>query len=65
MTTRITGSNIQDTAVDTADLANSAVTNAKLSSASVTQNKLSTPVTLNIIASDGTTVLKTIVGPGT
>jgi hypothetical protein len=64
MTTRITGSNIQDTSVDTVDLVNSSITNPKLASASVTQSKLSTPVTLNIIASDGVTILKTLVGPG-
>jgi hypothetical protein len=46
------------------DLASDSVTNPKIQNSAVTISKFSTPVTLNIIASDGTTVLKTLVTPG-
>ena len=64
MTTRITTSNITDATVATADLSNASVTNTKLSSTSVTSSKMANLVTFNIIASDGSTVLKTLYSPG-
>jgi hypothetical protein len=65
MTQRITNKNIEDTTIIAADLATDCVTNTKIQNSSITRSKLSTPVTLNIIASDGVTILKTIVSPGT
>jgi|Wag4MinimDraft_6_1082665.scaffolds.fasta_scaffold13504_2 hypothetical protein len=64
MTQRITNKNITDTTIIADDLASDSVTNPKIQNSAVTINKFSTPVTLNIIASDGTTVLKTLVTPG-
>ena len=60
MTTRITTDNITDGQVKTADLADTEVTNGKLASTAVTSSKMSGLVTINILASDGSTVVKTI-----
>jgi hypothetical protein len=64
MTTRITTDNITDGTVSTADIADTEVTNAKLSSTAVTSSKMDGLVTINILASDGSTVVKTIFTPG-
>lgn len=64
MTLRITGANITDTSVVAADLSTDSVTNPKIQNGAITISKLNSSVTLQILASDGTTVLKTIVSPG-
>jgi hypothetical protein len=64
MTQRITNSNITDTTIIANDLASDCVTNSKIQNSAVTISKFSLPVTLNIIASDGSTILKTLVTPG-
>lgn len=64
MTTRITTDNITDGQVKTADLADTEVTNGKLASTAVTSSKMASLVTINILASDGSTVVKTIFTPG-
>ena len=60
MTTRITTDNITDGQVKTADIADTEVTNGKLASTAVTSSKMASLVTINILASDGSTVVKTI-----
>ena len=64
MTTRITSENITDATIQTGDIADSQVTNGKLASTAVTSNKMDGLVTINILASDGSTVVKTIFTPG-
>ena len=51
---------IADDAVTTAKINDANVTNAKLASTAVTSNKMASLVTINILASDGSTVVKTI-----
>ena len=55
---------IADDAVTTAKINDANVTNAKLASTAVTSNKMASLVTINILASDGSTVVKTIFTPG-
>tara|TARA_B100000287_G_C20390431_1_gene685369 strand:+ start:262 stop:459 length:198 start_codon:yes stop_codon:yes gene_type:complete len=64
MTTRITSENITDATIQTGDIADSQVTNGKLASTAVTSSKMDGLVTINILASDGSTVVKTIFTPG-
>ncbi len=64
MTTRITTDNITDATIQTDDIANTQVTNGKLASTAVTSSKMASLVTINILASDGSTVVKTIFTPG-
>ncbi len=64
MTTRITTDNITDDTIQTADVADLQVTNGKLASTAVTSSKMASLVTINILASDGSTVVKTIFTPG-
>tara|TARA_Y100000361_G_C11047626_1_gene283390 strand:- start:520 stop:717 length:198 start_codon:yes stop_codon:yes gene_type:complete len=64
MTTRITTENITDATIQTGDIADSQVTNGKLASTAVTSSKMDGLVTINILASDGSTVVKTIFTPG-
>ena len=54
MTTRITTDNITDGTIVTADIADDGVTTAKIASLN----------TIQILASDGSTVVKTIFTPG-
>ena len=55
---------LADDAVTTAKVTDANITNAKLSSTAVTSNKMASLVTINILASDGSTVVKTIFTPG-
>ena len=55
---------LADDAVTTAKINDANVTNAKLASTAVTSNKMASLVTINILASDGSTVVKTIFTPG-
>ena len=69
MTTRITTDNITDGTIVTADIADDGVTTAnvtndKLSSTAVTSSKMASLNTIQILASDGSTVVKTIFTPG-
>jgi hypothetical protein len=64
MTTRITTQNITDGTIQTADVADVQVTNGKLAATAVTSSKMASLVTINILASDGSTVVKTIFTPG-
>ena len=74
MTTRITPDNITDGTIVTADIADAGdptakitdanVTNDKLSSTAVTSSKMASLNTIQILASDGSTVVKTIFTPG-
>ena len=64
MTTRITTDNITDATIETADIADSQITNGKLASTAVTSSKMASLVTVQILASDGSTVVKTIFTPG-
>ena len=64
MTTRITTDNITYGQVKTADLADTEVTIGILASTAVTSSKMASLVTINILASDGSTVVKTIFTPG-
>ena len=64
MTTRITTDNITDATIETADVADEQITNGKLASTAVTSSKMASLVTVPILASDGSTVVKTIFTPG-
>ena len=55
---------LADDAVTTAKVTDANITNAKLSSTAVTSSKMASLVTINILASDGSTVVKTIFTPG-
>tara|TARA_B100000900_G_scaffold298345_1_gene256843 strand:- start:1005 stop:1550 length:546 start_codon:yes stop_codon:yes gene_type:complete len=55
---------LADDAVTTAKIDDANVTNAKLASTAVTSSKMASLVTINILASDGSTVVKTIFTPG-
>jgi len=74
MTTRITTENITDGTVSTADIKDANVTTAKIGDDQVTEAKmaddaissvqLKSLTTIQILASDGSTVVKTIFTPG-
>ena len=74
MTTRITTDNITDGTVETADIKDANVTTAKIGNDQVTEAKMADDAissvqlksldTIQILASDGSTVVKTIFTPG-
>ena len=55
---------LADDDVKTEKVTDANITNAELSSTAVTSNKMASLVTINILASDGSTVVKTIFTPG-
>tara|TARA_Y100000004_G_scaffold174134_1_gene212587 strand:- start:438 stop:1178 length:741 start_codon:yes stop_codon:yes gene_type:complete len=55
---------IANTAVETAMIADNAITEAKMADDAISSAELKSLVTINILASDGSTVVKTIFTPG-
>jgi hypothetical protein len=55
---------IEDSAVTSAKIADNAITEAKMADDAISSAELKSLVTINILASDGTTVVKTIFTPG-
>jgi len=74
MTTRITTDNITDGTVGTVDIADGNITTAKVGDDQITEAKMADDAissvqlkslsTIQILASDGSTVVKTIFSPG-
>lgn len=60
----VTTAKINDSAVTTAKIADNAITEAKMADDAISSAELKSLVTINILASDGTTVVKTIFTPG-
>ena len=60
----VVSAELADDAVATAKIADDAVTSAKIADNSISSAELKSLVTINILASDGSTVVKTIFTPG-